>query len=358
MNHCLVAAVLVVATALGGCAAGVPKPTETPVRQAVPASFAAALARGLPAAVGVYGVGPEEARSSGPAHAVVPAPPRSSDRGDLPPWSDFDLRSRVGAGFFISADGLIATAAHVVADAARIIVKLTDERVFAADLIAVDDDADIALIRIAAALPEPPPLGNSASLRPGDWVLAVGEPYGLDRSVVAGIVGGRDRHFAEDGAVLFIQSDLSLNPGNSGGPLLDIHGSVVGMNLRTVVGPYGAPGLSLSMPIEIVQQIAGELASQGRITRPRLGAAFEDVSPFAALAAGRSAASGALISSVATNGLAERIGLRRSDIVTGMNGQPVGDSADLARVLLDWRQASGTKITVFRDGHYRQLKLE
>jgi serine protease Do len=221
MHHFIVVLVLALATALGGCAAGLAKPRETTARQAVPVSFAGALARGLPAAVGVYGIGQNDARSSShPEPGVSPAPLRSADRGDLPPWSDFDVRSRVGAGVFISADGLIATAAHVVADAARIIVKLTDERVFTADLVAVDDDADIALLKVAATLPEPPPLGNSASLRPGDWVLAVGEPYGLDRSVVAGIVGGRDRHFAEDGAVLFIQSDLSLNPGNSGGPLL------------------------------------------------------------------------------------------------------------------------------------------
>jgi serine protease Do len=351
-------ALLAFIAALAGCATDSPRRVAPATLQAAPASFAAALARGLPVAVGVYSIDakPEELRED--VHPSLPKPLRSAAPRELAPWSDDDdVRPRIGAGFFISPDGLIATAAHVVADAGWIIVKLSDERVFRAELVAADEDTDIALVRVPVRLPALP-LGSSASLRPGDWVLAVGEPYGLDRSVVAGIVGGRDRHFAEDAEVLFIQSDLSLNPGNSGGPLLDIRGSVVGMNLRTVIGSFGSPGLSLSMPIEIVQQIAGELASRGRIRRPRLGAGFEDVSPFAALAAGRGVTSGALINSVASAGIAERIGLLRLDIVTGMNGRPIGDSADLARALLDWRSAPGTRITVFRNGHYRQLLLE
>ncbi len=352
------AALLTLVVALGGCAPWAANPSAPRIRPDAPSTFAAALARGLPAAVGVYGVSMPPASVSNAAGSGPAALRRSSDRGERPPWTDVDPRTRMGAGFFVSADGLIATAAHVVTDAPSIIVKLPDQRVMMAELVAADADADIALIRIAASLPAPPPMGDSASLRTGDWVLAVGEPYGLDRSVVAGIVGGRGRHFAEDGELLFIQSDLSLNPGNSGGPLLDIRGNIVGMNLRSIVGPFGTPGLSLSVPIEIVRQIVDELASHGRITRPRLGAGFEDVSPFAALAAGRTHASGALISSVSAESLARRIGLHTKDIVVGMNGRPIGDSADLARVLLSWRSARGTKITVFREGRYEQLVMD
>jgi len=356
MHHLSIALALVIA--LSGCATWLANPPALRDRPDAPGTFAAALARGLPAAVGVYGVSvPTELATNASAAGAV-ALRRSTDRGERPPWTDVDTRTRMGAGFFVSADGLIATAAHVVTDAPSIVVKLPDQRVMTAELVAADADTDIALIRIAASLRAPPPLGSSASLRMGDWVLAVGEPYGLDRSVVAGIVGGRGRHFAEDGELLFIQTDLSLNPGNSGGPLLDMRGNIVGMNLRTIVGPFGTPGLSLSVPIEIVRQIVNELASHGRITRPRLGAGFEDVSPFAALAAGRTHANGALISSVSAESLAWRIGLRAKDIVVGMNGRPIGDSADLARVLLSWRSASGTKITVFREGRYQQLVMD
>jgi hypothetical protein len=173
-------------------------------------------------------------------------------------------------------------------------------------------------------------------------VLAIGEPYGLDRSVAAGIVGGRSRHFAEDGELLFIQTDLSLNPGNSGGPLLDTEGRIVGMNLRTVVGALGGPGLSLSVPIEVVLQITAEIAAHGSVTRPRLGAGFEDVTPFVAVARGRAYASGALIHDVTPGSVAARLGLREGDIVVGMNGTAIGDSADLARALLRWRTVSGS----------------
>ena len=351
------AAALALAMALSSCAAWLGNATTSRDPRGAPGTFAAAVARGQPFTVGVYGVG-TPALASSATFPPTAALPRSADEGDRPPWSDVDPRTRMGAGFFISRDGFIATAAHVVTDAHRIIVKLADQRVMTAELIAADSDADIAVIRVAASLPAPVPLGNSASLRTGDWVLAVGEPYGLDRSVVAGIVGGRGRHFAEDGELLFIQSDLLLNPGNSGGPLLDMRGNIVGMNLRTIVGPYGTPGLSLSVPIEIVQQIAGELASTGRITRPRLGIAFEDVSPFAALAAGRTHANGALISSVNPDSVASRIGLHTRDIIVGMNGKPIGDSADLARVLLSWRHVGGTKITVFREGRYQELVID
>jgi serine protease Do len=324
------------AAALSGCAGGPFDAAVAGERREPPATFAAALARGLPSTVGVYGV-----RLS-----------TSDTRGDD------DARAHIGAGFFISADGLIATAAHVLADSPQIIVKLQDQRVLVAEFVGADVESDIALIRVPVTLAAPPAFGASGSLRAGDWVLAVGEPYGIGQAVVAGIVGGRGRHFAEDSELLFIQTDLALNPGNSGGPLLDVRGNIVGMNLRTVVGSFGSPGLSLSAPIEVVRQIAAELASQGHVSRPRLGASFEDVTPLAAVMAGRAYAQGALIGSVSEGSVAQRLGLREGDIVVGMNGRAIGDSADLARVLLGWRSEHGTQVTVFRDGHVRQLMLQ
>lgn len=324
-----------------------PKAPDADPPRMPPASFAPALRQGLSAAVGVFGVGLEYSA----AELQKSEARRRVGAGRV--------ADRIGAGFVISgAEGLIVTASHAVAGSQRIAVRLPDRRIVAATLVGEDEMADIALLRVPLVLPEPPPQGRSAALRPGDWVLAVGEPYGLNRSVVAGIVGGTDRHFAEDQELLFIQSDLALNPGNSGGPLLDGSGAIVGMNTRTVVGSEGSGGVSLSIPIEIVMQIVGELRDQGHVARPRLGAEFDDVAPFVALDARRAYASGARVGEVGLDSLAERIGLQVGDIIVGMNGRPIGHSGDLARALLAWRSVSGTTLTVFREQAYLELRLQ
>jgi S1-C subfamily serine protease len=309
--------------------------------------FAAALARALPYAVGVYGSAQsrrEDYEGAGPT--------ADAERGEAQPYS------RIGAGFVVDAQGLVVTAGHVVADTDQIVVKLADQRVLAAQLVGTDADTDIALLRIDYATPRPPPLGRAGTLRPGHWVLAVGEPYGLNRSVSAGVVGGTDRHFVDDPELLYIQTDLALNPGNSGGPLVDAAGNIVGMNMRTVVGAYGAPGVSLSIPIEIVLEVVGELQRHGSVVRPRLGAEFLDLSPPIALLRGRSDTNGALVVGVQPGSLAERLGLQVEDIVVGMQGRPVANSADLARLLLAWRAPAGTRMKVLRDGQPRELRLQ
>jgi serine protease Do len=353
VDRCRLPRVAVAALVLGLSACATSPTASERSSERWPRTFATAMARGLPSSVGVYGVHPRQAMASD-ADSSETAPLVDERDGSLP-WTDRDVTARIGAGFFVSTDGLVVTASHVVVDAPQIIVKLSDRRVLTAELVGADREADIALVRVPLTLASPPAFGSSFAVRPGDWVLALGEPYGLDRSVAAGIVGGRSRHFAEDGELLFIQTDLSLNPGNSGGPLLDTEGRIVGMNLRTVVGALGGPGLSLSVPIEVVLQITAEIAAHGSVTRPRLGAGFEDVTPFVAVARGRAYASGALIHDVTPGSVAARLGLREGDIVVGMNGTAIGDSADLARALLRWRTVSGTRFTVFRDGAYRHL---
>lgn len=327
----------------GLCGAAVPPAAPAP---AAPSSFAGALQRSLPFALGVYGVGKRERRND-----------LDLERDGNVAHENDVLAARLGAGFMIDAQGHAVTAAHVLTGSERVIVKLADQRVVLAQKIGEDEDTDIALIRLPIHLPAPP-LGRSAPLRTGDWVLAIGEPYGLNRSVAAGIVGGKDRHFAEDRDVLFIQSDLALNPGNSGGALLDAQGFIVGMNMRTMAGGFGSPGVSLSIPIEVVLQIAHELKASGTITRPRLGADFHDLSAPGAIARGRSYAHGALIHHVQHDSLAERAGLREGDIVVGMNGRAIGHSADFARALLAWRKVQGTRFTVYRDTGYLQLKID
>ena len=316
--------------------------------------FAEALQRALPGTVGIYAVGrPGEPPGTSPG--TSPGAPMSLPSA-RPMAGAAEEEGRIGAGFVVDRAGYIATAAHVVSDSRRIVVRLSDRRVVPAALVGADEDSDIALLRVPIPLPEPV-LGRSDGLRGGDWVLAVGEPYGFSRSVAAGVVGGVDRHVAEEPELLFIQSDLAINPGNSGGPLLDASGAVVGMNSRNMVSTFGATGVTLSVPIEIVMQIVDELRHPPARPRPRLGAAFQDVSPPAALAAGRDRAVGALVGEVEAGSLADRLGLQAGDIVVGMNGRAIGDSADLAHALLRWHSVEGTRVTVWRQRGFRELRL-
>lgn len=287
----------------------------------VPTSLADAFQRGVGWSVGVYMFAPGE---------------------DEP---------RVGAGFFIDDQGRIATAAHLLGDVEQILVALPDKRLVQAEVLGRDDTTDIALLRVEGAPKVRPVFAPGARLRVGDWVMAVGEPFGLEHSASAGIVSGKDRHFGDDGELVFIQSDVALNPGNSGGPLLDANGAIVGMNARTIVGPAGSPGASLAVPIDIVLQIVGEFRTPGAsAARPRLGAQFDDVPPLAAWAAGRHEATGALILAVPQGSLAEQLQLRVGDVIVEMNGHRVNGSADLVTALLAWRKFHGTRISVLRGG--------
>lgn len=303
-----------------------PSLAATPAAQAAtarphPAGFSEAVQRGVAWSVGVYMFAPGE---------------------DEP---------RVGAGFFIDDKGSIATAAHLLGDVEQILVALPDKRLVAAEVLGRDDITDIALLRIEGAPRVRPVFAPGEHLRVGDWVIAVGEPFGLEHSVSAGIVSGKDRHFGDDGELVFIQSDVALNPGNSGGPLLDAAGAIVGMNARTIVGPAGSPGASLAIPIDLVLQIVGEFRVPGAsAARPRLGAQFDDVPPLAAWAAGRHDATGALILAVPQGSLAEKLQLRVGDIIVDMNGRKVRGSADLVAALLGWRRYHGTRIVVLRAG--------
>ncbi|MCW7541130.1 trypsin-like peptidase domain-containing protein [Aquabacterium sp. A7-Y] len=361
-------ALLATAVGLAACGGGLPRApqassTEHP--SFAPDGFATAVSRSLPVAVGVYGVGQREvddndllSKSSGPTVTPVRL---SGARKPRPAPTSPDLEAEqatIGAGFIIDPEGLIVTAGHVVSESEVILVQLYDQQVLRAELVGLDPDTDIALLRVALPRPLTPLFGQSVALRLGDWVLALGHPYGLDRSVTSGIVSGMNRHFVQDREVLFIQTDLALNPGNSGGALLDASGAIVGMNLRLVVGGLGSPGLGLAIPIEIVRQIAEELRSTGRIVRPPVGARFEDVAAPVAHRAGRAYASGALVTEVSRGGLAEALRLQVGDIVVGMNGEPIGESADLVRMLLDLRTAQGTSMTVYRGGRYKRLWVD
>ncbi len=343
----VVSFILALAVALPACPA-LASPAST--------GFSDALRSALPGVVSVYGEG-VDADEYAPIEWEPQAAGRASkpQRSERSPWSTPNSPTTIGAGFFLDAAGTFVTAAHVVEGARRVLVKTSALEVLVAERVGVDEDTDIAVLRVAGVVSVVPRFGRPGASRPGDWVLAVGEPFGLQRSVVAGIVAGRTRHFAEDAEGFYIQSDMALNPGNSGGPLLNTAGQVIGMNLRTVVGPYGTAGVSLSIPIDIVLQIAEELQRGSGVKRPRLAATFEDVSPSAALSAGRRYANGAYITSLKEGGTGRALGLEVGDIVVGMNGHAIEDSADLARWLLAWRDLPGTRMVVWREGAYQPI---
>ncbi|MBV8036872.1 trypsin-like peptidase domain-containing protein [Roseateles sp.] len=223
---------------------------------------------------------------------------------------------RIGSGFFLDDKGAIAAVAHLMGEVRQILVALPDKRVVAADLEGVDENTDIALLRIATPSRARPSIAKPGSTRAGDRVMAVGQPFGLEHSVAVGVVSGKDRHFSDEAELMFIQSAVALNPGNAGGPLLDAAGATIGMNARAIVGPVGTPGASLAIPIDILLQVISELRRDNHTPpRPRLGMQFDDITPLMARSSGRQDISGAVTLPVPHGSLGEQLPLHAGDIV-------------------------------------------
>jgi serine protease Do len=316
-----------------------------PAHDARPPALRAAAAKGLSAVVSIYGAPAPGRRDCGAAE---------DDGGDDPqPVKSVEQSLRVGSGFVLDRLGHVVTAAHVVEGCDRVFVKLADGRVAQATQTGADARADIAVLKLPFAT-APPAFGRSRALRPGDWVLAVGHPFGLGRSVSAGIVGATRQLLPDEQDLPFIQIDATLSPGNSGGPLVDRSGAVVGLNSRAIADAAGGSGICLSVPIELVLAVAEEL-KQGRRIRPVLGAEFGDLPPPVAVLQGRGDANGALVTSVGDGSLAQRLGLRQGDVVVRMNGMPITTGADFALALAGWRSVPGTALAVMRRGRLVQL---
>lgn len=234
-----------------------------------------------------------------------------------------------GSGFIIGADGTILTNAHVVEGAKKILVKLGDKREFAARVIGADLPTDVALLKISA--PEDLPtvaLGNSDRLEVGEWVMAVGNPFGLDNSVSSGIVSAKGRHIGEPYDRL-IQTDAPLNPGSSGGPLINLRGQVVGMNKAIVSETGGSIGISFATPINSVKEILPELRSRGKVTRAWAGIAIQEMNAALAETLGVKNPGGALVAGVVKGGPADRGGVKLGDVITEFDGRAVADALDL-----------------------------
>src|SRR5450830_1104732 len=255
-----------------------------------------------------------------------------------------------GSGFIVSPDGVILTNAHVVRDAKEVTVKLQDRREYRARVLGSDPKTDVAVLKIDAKNLPVVPIGNSKDLKVGEWVLAIGSPFGLDSTVTAGVVSAKGRSLDGDSAVPFIQTDVAVNPGNSGGPLFNTRGEVVGINSQIYSQTGGYQGLSFAIPIDVANRIKQQLVATGSVRHAKLGVTVQEVNQGFADSFKLESPEGALVSSVEKGGPADKAGLKSGDVIRKVDGQPIVASGDLPAMLS--LAAPGQQITmdVWRDG--------
>ena len=266
-------------------------------------------------------------------------------------------RHGVGSGFIVSPDGYILTNAHVVDGAKEVDVKLTDRREFVAKVVGADPKTDVALIKIDARGLPVVHIGNPREVKPGQWVVAVGSPFGFENSVTAGIVSAKSRSLS-DSYVPFIQTDVAVNPGNSGGPLFDMNGNVVGINSQIYSQTGGYMGLSFAIPIDVAMHVKDELQKHGKVTRGRIGVTIQPVNQRLAQSFGLGKPEGALVSSVEDGSPAARAGLKPGDVILAWNGAPIDESAKLPVLVADTQPGKNAQMKVWRDGHATSLDVK
>ena len=264
----------------------------------------------------------------------------------------------LGSGFIISSDGYIMTNAHVVDHADKITVRLTDKREFRAKVIGADKRTDVALLKIdATGLPKIT-VGDPNKLKVGEWVVAIGSPFGFDNSVTAGIVSAKGRSLPQDNFVPFIQTDVAINPGNSGGPLFNMNEEVVGINSQIYTRSGGSMGLSFAIPIDVAMQVADQLRTTGKVTRGRIGVTIQELTRELAESFGLSKPSGALVSNVEKNAPADKAGIEVSDVILKFDGKPVNSSSDLPRMVAAVKPGTKVVVELWRKGKSKQVTVE
>ncbi len=267
---------------------------------------------------------------------------------------EFDAQS-LGSGFIISSDGYIISNNHVVRNADEVIVRLSDRREFKAEVIGSDERSDIALLKINAENLPTVRLGIDYNLKVGEWVLAIGSPFGFDHSVTAGIVSAKGRSLPRENYVPFIQTDVTINPGNSGGPLFNLDGEVVGVNSQIFSRTGGFMGLSFAIPIDVAMDVAEQLQNKGRVSRGWLGVLIQDVTRELAESFGMEKPGGALIAKVLPDSPAEGAGFQVGDVVLSFNEQRVNRSSDLPPIVGRTRVGTKVPVEVLRDGKAKTL---
>ena len=276
-------------------------------------------------------------------------------RGQMPP-QDYKSQS-LGSGFIISGDGYILTNAHVVNEADEVIVKLSDRREFKAKIIGADRRTDIALLKIdAAGLPKVS-IGDPNQLKVGEWVAAIGSPFGLENTMTAGIVSAKGRALPQENFVPFIQTDVAINPGNSGGPLFNLKGEVVGINSQIYSRSGGSMGLSFAIPIDVAVDISNQLKAGGKISRGWLGVSIQEITKELADSFGMKNSNGALVAGVEKNGPADKGDVQAGDVILKLDGKTINTSSDLPRAVGSVKPGKSVSVEVFRKGAVKTLSI-
>jgi serine protease Do len=263
----------------------------------------------------------------------------------------------LGSGFIVSPDGLILTNAHVVAEASEVTVKLTDKREFRAKIVGVDPQTDVAVLRIEAKDLPTVRLGNAKDVRVGEWVVAIGSPFGFENTVTAGIVSATARALPDGTYVPFIQTDVAVNPGNSGGPLFNLKGEVIGINAQIYSGTGGYQGLSFAIPVDVAGKVMDQLVQHGKVTRGRIGVTIQEINQSLAESFGMKKPAGALVSAVDKDGPAAKAGIETGDVILKVDGRTLASSHELPVAISDIKPGATAKIEVWRKGAAREFTV-
>ncbi|MDE2136870.1 MAG: DegQ family serine endoprotease [Gammaproteobacteria bacterium] len=378
-------AVLALAVALAACS------RDTSAQQSQPAAVPAAAAAPAPAAPAAGQAAPGEpamralpdftqlVEKYGPAVVnveVVEKPQPAPGQGLSPndPFYDFFKRFGIpapdqgpragqppirgaGSGFIVSPDGYILTNAHVVSDAETVTVRLTDRREFQAKVIGADERTDVAVIKISASNLPTVKLGDPARIKPGQWVLAIGSPFGFENTVTAGIISATSRALPSDNYVPFIQTDVAVNPGNSGGPLFNMAGEVIGINSQIFSRTGGFMGLSFAIPIDVARNVEEQLIKTGHVVRGRIGVTIQDLNAQLAESFGLDRPRGALVSSVEKDGPAAKAGIQPGDVILGVAGHPIEHYGELSGAIAAMKPGSETTLDVWRGGKHLNVSV-
>jgi len=263
----------------------------------------------------------------------------------------------MGSGFIVTPDGVILTNAHVIADAAEVTVKLTDGREFRAKVIGSDKPSDVAVIKIDATGLPTVKLGSSTNEKVGEWVLAIGSPYGFENSVTSGIVSAKSRSLPDGTYIPFIQTDVAVNPGNSGGPLFNMKGEVIGINAQIFSHTGGYQGLSFAVPIELAVKVKDQLQQFGKVSRGRLGVTIQELNQQLADSFGMKRPGGALVAAVEENGPAAKAGVKTGDVILKINGHAIASSSELPAQVADVKPGTKATLEISRNGSSKEIEV-
>jgi serine protease Do len=283
-------------------------------------------------------------------------PPRGVPHGDGGP-SDGEIKS-LGSGFIVTPDGYIMTNAHVVANAEEVVVRLADKREFKAKVIGSDRRTDVALIKIKAEKLPTVSVGDPSKLKVGEWVIAIGSPFGFDSTVTKGIVSAMGRSLPDENYTPFIQTDAAVNPGNSGGPLFNLHGEVVGINSQIYSQTGGFMGISFAIPIDLATNVSNQLKVNGKVTRGRLGIRLQEVTKELAESFGIDRPTGALVAQVERGSPAEQAGLQSGDVVLKYAGRKVESSRDLPGMVGSTQPGKTITLEIWRKHHSQEVDVK